>query len=110
MECRGQGVVRAGIPVPRKVISQNPSNVTRQKYSSSGQILLQVTFKSFLSHFHQFSFVSWKKTRTRTSLMDRQARKLVSVREDGGYGEENFPEAASDEEDKEVNINTFVIG
>ena len=53
---------------------------------------------------------SWKKTRTRTSLMDRQARKLTSVREDGGYGEENFPEAASDEEDKEVNINTYVIG
>ena len=42
--------------------------------------------------------------------MDRQARKLTSVREDGGYGEENFPEAASDEEDKEVNINTYVIG
>ena len=43
--------------------------------------------------------------------MDRQARKLVSVREDGGYGEENFPEAVSDEEnDKEVNINTYVIG
>ena len=57
-----------------------------------------------------YLYFSWKKTRTRTSLMDRQARKLTSVREDGGYGEENFPEAASDEEDKEVNINTYVIG
>jgi len=36
-------------------------------------------------------YYSWKKTRTRTSLMDRQARKLAVVREDGGYGEENFP-------------------
>ena len=42
--------------------------------------------------------------------MDRQAKKLVSVREDGGYGEENFPETASDEEDKEVTQNTIVIG
>merc|ERR1719192_2098824 len=56
-------------------------------------------------------YYSWKKTRTRTSLMDRQARKLVSSREDGGYGEENFPEAGvSDEEDKEVGtFSTFVI-
>ena len=54
---------------------------------------------------------SWKKTRTRTSLMDRQARKLVSVREDGGYGEEHFPETVSDEDDKEVtDDNTIVIG
>ena len=42
--------------------------------------------------------------------MDRQAKKLVSVREDGGYGEENFPETGSDEDDKEVTQNTIVIG
>jgi len=47
-------------------------------------------------------YYSWKKTRTRTSLMDRQAKKLVAVREDGGYGEENFPETGSDEDDKEA--------
>ena len=55
-------------------------------------------------------YYSWKKTRTRTSLMDRQARKLGSVREDGGYGEEHFPEAVSDEDEKEVTENTIVIG
>ena len=41
--------------------------------------------------------------------MDRQAKKLVAVREDGGYGEENFPETGSDEDDKEVE-NTIIIG
>ena len=56
-----------------------------------------------------FNTFSWKKTRTRTSLMDRQAKKLVAVREDGGYGEENFPETGSDEDDKEVE-NTIIIG
>ena len=32
---------------------------------------------------------SWKKTRTRTSLMDRQARKLQIAREQQGYCEGN---------------------
>ena len=42
--------------------------------------------------------------------MDRHARKLVSVREDGGYGEENFPETVSDDEDsKEVNSNSVIV-
>ena len=44
--------------------------------------------------------------------MDRQARKLTAVREDGGFGEENFPEAGSDEETAEVTAgrDTIVIG
>lgn len=47
-------------------------------------------------------YYSWKKTRTRTSLMDRQARKLAVVREDGsGYGSESFNDGGSDEETKE---------
>ena len=37
----------------------------------------------------------------RTSLMDRQAKKLQSVRDEGRFGEEPFNEN-SDEEDKEV--------
>jgi hypothetical protein len=44
-------------------------------------------------------YYSWKKTRTRTSLMDRQARKLQAVREEGRYGEE--AEGASEEEEEE---------
>jgi len=50
-------------------------------------------------------YYSWKKTRTRISLMDRQARKLAVVREDGGYGEENFPldsNSSGLDKDKEV--------
>jgi len=44
-------------------------------------------------------YYSWKKTRTRTSLMDRQARRLGQQREDGsGYGSEAFGDGASDEE------------
>jgi len=54
-------------------------------------------------------YYSWKKTRTRTSLMDRQARKLTSVREDGTYGEESYPEPGSEEEEKEVTSHTIVI-
>ena len=42
--------------------------------------------------------------------MDRQAKKLTSVREDGTYGEESSPEPASDEEEKEVTSQTIVIG
>jgi len=51
-------------------------------------------------------YYSWKKTRTRTSLMDRQARKLTSVREDGTYGEESYPEPGSEEEEKEMRPTT----
>ena len=47
-------------------------------------------------------YYGWKKTRTRTSLMDRQARKLQTQREDQAlFGEE--PHEPSDEEEKEVN-------
>lgn len=43
--------------------------------------------------------------------MDRQARKLTAVREDGSFGEENYPEPGSDEEEKEVTTeHTIVIG
>ena len=37
--------------------------------------------------FPLFLLYSWKKTRTRTSLMDRQARKLQIAREQQGYHE-----------------------
>jgi len=44
-------------------------------------------------------YYSWKKSRTRTSLMDRQARKLQTVREEGGFGEENYPDASDEEKE-----------
>jgi hypothetical protein len=46
-------------------------------------------------------YYSWKKTRTRTSLMDRQARKLQAVRDEGRYGED-AEEGSEEEGDKEV--------
>jgi len=104
---------------------QDLSNFTPfpDEWSVEDKVLFEQAFQFHGKSFHRIRqmlpdksiaalvkyYYSWKKTRTRTSLMDRQARKLTSVREDGGYGEENFPEAASDEEDKEVNINTYVI-
>jgi len=40
-------------------------------------------------------YYSWKKTRTRTSLMDRQARKLTSGCKEGENGSENGSELGS---------------
>jgi len=96
---------------------QDLSNFTPfpDEWSVEDKVLFEQAFQFHGKSFHRIRqmlpdksiaalvkyYYSWKKTRTRTSLMDRQARKLTSVREDGGYGEENFPEAASDEEDKE---------
>ncbi|XP_040568598.1 REST corepressor 1 isoform X2 [Lepeophtheirus salmonis] len=50
-------------------------------------------------------YYSWKKTRTRTSLMDRQARKLQSGKEDQG-GEEVEMKEQSDDDDKDANSTT----
>lgn len=46
-------------------------------------------------------YYGWKKTRTRTSLMDRQARKLQTQREDQGAVDETAHDP-SDDEEKEV--------
>lgn len=101
---------------------QDLSNFTPfpDEWSVEDKVLFEQAFQFHGKSFHRIRqmlpdksiaalvkyYYSWKKTRTRTSLMDRQARKLTSVREDGGYGEENFPEAASDEEDKEMRPTT----
>jgi len=47
-------------------------------------------------------YYSWKKTRSRTSLMDRQARKMAAIREEGGseVGSELGSNTDSDSEDK----------
>jgi len=47
-------------------------------------------------------YYSWKKTRTRPSLMDRQARKVAEVREEGLFGEENYPEACTNSDEETV--------
>ena len=53
-------------------------------------------------------YYSWKKTRTRTSLMDRQARKLGGVKEETSeLGSEQGSNTDSESEEK-VCKNTFI--
>lgn len=57
-------------------------------------------------------YYSWKKTRTRTSLMDRQARKLVGVKEETSeIGSEQGSNTDSENEDKvgKLKINTLLL-
>ena len=37
--------------------------------------------------------------RDQTSLMDFQERKLKTIRDEGGYGEENYPHGSDDEKE-----------
>jgi len=52
-------------------------------------------------------YYSWKKTRTRTSLMDRQAKKLQSVREEGRYDDiDQFVEGDGDSKEGEKKLES----
>jgi hypothetical protein len=55
-------------------------------------------------------YYSWKKTRSRTSLMDRQARKMAAMREEGGseVGSELGSNTDSDSEDKVGGVSALV--
>ena len=50
-------------------------------------------------------YYSWKKTRTRTSLMDRQARKLQAHREDTDKSDKDNNEGSEDEEKETVSLH-----
>lgn len=55
-------------------------------------------------------YYSWKKTRTRTSLMDRQARKLTSGCKEGENGSENGSELGSNtdsESEEKVRVSEY---
>ena len=47
-------------------------------------------------------YYSWKKTRSRTSLMDRQARKLAVHREDGSEGGSELGSNTDSDSDEKV--------
>jgi len=95
---------------------QDLSNFTPfpDEWSVEDKVLFEQAFQFHGKSFHRIRqmlpdksiaalvkyYYSWKKTRTRTSLMDRQAKKLQSVRDEGRFGDEPFNEN-SDEEDKE---------
>lgn len=55
-------------------------------------------------------YYSWKKTRTRTSLMDRQAKKLQSVREEGRYDDIDQFVEGEERENKEGEKKTESCG
>jgi len=97
---------------------QDLSNFTPfpDEWSVEDKVLFEQAFQFHGKSFHRIRqmlpdksiaalvkyYYSWKKTRTRTSLMDRQAKKLQSVREDGRLGEESFVEGEeADKEDAE---------
>ena len=100
------------------LILQDLANFTPfpDEWSVEDKVLFEQAFQFHGKSFHRIRqmlpdksiaqlvkyYYGWKKTRTRTSLMDRQARKLQTQREDQGtYGDEAAHEP-SDEEEKEV--------
>lgn len=69
-------------------------------------IFVQLPDKSIASLVKYY--YSWKKTRTRTSLMDRQARKLTSGCKEGENGSENGSELGSNtDSESEEKVRVF---
>eukprot|EP00092_Neocalanus_flemingeri_P000026 GFUD01000026.1.p1 GENE.GFUD01000026.1~~GFUD01000026.1.p1 ORF type:complete len:394 (-),score=106.37 GFUD01000026.1:174-1355(-) len=83
--------------VEDKVLFEQAFQFHGKKFQRIQQMLPDKGMAALVKYYY-----SWKKTRARTSLMDRQARKLTMVREEGLFGEENFTEAGSDSDEKEV--------
>merc|ERR1712038_1356461 len=83
--------------VEDKVLFEQAFQYHGKSFHRIRQMLPDKTIAALVKYYY-----SWKKTRTRTSLMDRQARKLTSVREDGSFGEENYPEPGSEDDEKEA--------
>lgn len=53
-------------------------------------------------------YYSWKKTRSRTSLMDKQARKLTAPREEGAASEAGSEGGSNEESDGDEKVNLFL--
>lgn len=54
-------------------------------------------------------YYSWKKTRSRTSLMDKQARKLQQPREDGAPSEAGSEGGSNEESDHDEKVGLRVL-
>ncbi|KAJ8955660.1 hypothetical protein NQ314_006857 [Rhamnusium bicolor] len=54
-------------------------------------------------------YYSWKKTRSRTSLMDKQARKLNTPKEDGVPSEAGSEAGSNEESDHEDKVSSFNV-
>lgn len=67
--------------VEDKVLFEQAFQFHGKNFHKIRQMLPDKTIPSLVKYYY-----SWKKTRTRTSLMDRQARRLAGSREDGSDG------------------------
>ncbi|XP_050038185.1 REST corepressor 1-like isoform X1 [Dermacentor andersoni] len=67
--------------VEDKVLFEQAFQFHGKNFHKIRQMLPDKTIPSLVKYYY-----SWKKTRTRTSLMDRQARRLAGSREDGRWG------------------------
>ncbi|KAM7288222.1 REST corepressor 3 [Ixodes scapularis] len=67
--------------VEDKVLFEQAFQFHGKNFHKIRQMLPDKTIPSLVKYYY-----SWKKTRTRTSLMDRQARKLAGAREEGSDG------------------------
>ncbi|XP_023323298.1 REST corepressor 3 [Eurytemora carolleeae] len=83
------------IQMAKEKYSYNAEQFHGKSFHRIRQMLPDKSIAALVKYYY-----SWKKTRTRTSLMDRHAKKLQSVRDEGKFGDENFPDP-SDEEDTE---------
>ncbi|EEC09949.1 rest corepressor (corest) protein, putative, partial [Ixodes scapularis] len=66
--------------VEDKVLFEQAFQFHGKNFHKIRQMLPDKTIPSLVKYYY-----SWKKTRTRTSLMDRQARKLAGAREEGRW-------------------------
>ncbi|XP_022912763.1 REST corepressor 1 isoform X2 [Onthophagus taurus] len=79
--------------VEDKVLFEQAFQFHGKSFHRIRQMLPDKSIASLVKYYY-----SWKKTRSRTSLMDKQARKLQQPREDGAPGSEAGSEGGSNEE------------
>jgi hypothetical protein len=80
--------------VEDKVLFEQAFQFHGKSFHRIRQMLPDKTIEQLVKYYY-----GWKKTRTRTSLMDRQARKLQAQREEQGiYGEEIQDESEGEAE------------
>ncbi|KZC06124.1 REST corepressor [Dufourea novaeangliae] len=91
--------------VEDKVLFEQAFQFHGKSFHRIRQMLPDKSIASLVKYYY-----SWKKTRTRTSLMDRQARKLTSGGKEGENGSENGSELGSntdsESEEKEAKALT----
>lgn len=82
--------------VEDKVLFEQAFQFHGKNFHKIRQMLPDKTIPSLVKYYY-----SWKKTRTRTSLMDRQARRLAGSREDGSDGASD----AGSENDSDMEVD-----